>query len=51
MVAKGKEAMKCCLLGKILSKKLVNKRALKEAINNLWKLEDGLTVQEAGRDL
>ena len=49
--AKGRKAIKSCLLRKIIYKKPVNKKALREAIDELWKINEGLNLIEVGRDL
>ena len=36
---------------KILSRRPVNKNALREVINELWKVEESLNIMEVGRDL
>ena len=40
VMVKGKEVIKCCLLGKIMLRKPINKKTLKDSINNLWKIDD-----------
>ena len=36
---------------KILSRRPVNKKALREVIDELWKVEEGLNIMEVGQDL
>ena len=51
IIEKGKEGIKCFLMGKILSRWPVNKRVLQKAIDNLWKIYEVLIIRDVGRDL